>query len=437
MSSGSVCVAMPVKNGAAYLREAIESVLAQEGADFTLHIVDNRSDDDSVDIARRYETDRRVRVDVNDQDFQAYGSLNRILAETPAEYYVPFAADDVMHAGNLARKLEALATTGAGFAHSTAEMMDEAGVPTGLWPDHRETALLTQPPGFFAHLAPFNAVSCQAVVVRTAAMRQIGGFDARSHFAADWLSWMRLSLRWPVATLPDTLISNRYHHASGTSVFSASGIHARDVPATLDRVFSDPAMPTAWADRRDPLVAASYAFVAKGLHEDGIRRVERGWAGYMVMGRGLARVPADAELREAYLTLVIASDLAAPAFPLEAVAPLPERPEDVAGLAAAVRELDGLLGRVLIAVAPDDAQRAFARLEPAFGDTDTDVALVTTTDPLSLLEPGRIALARWGSDLVAAAEARRVPVHPYAIPSRFDDPPDETVWQTVDRDACL
>lgn len=111
-------MAMPVKNCAAYLAEAIESVLAEEGVDFTLHVVDNRSDDASADVTRRHLTDRRVGVDVNDRDFQAYGSLKRILAQTPAEYYVPFAADDVMHQGNLACKVEAFDATGAGFAHS-------------------------------------------------------------------------------------------------------------------------------------------------------------------------------------------------------------------------------------------------------------------------------------------------------------------------------
>jgi glycosyltransferase involved in cell wall biosynthesis len=428
---------MPVKNGAAFLAEAIESVLAQEDADLVLHVVDNLSDDDSVDIARRYLSDARVRVDVNERDFQAYGSLNRILAETAADYYVPFAADDVMHPGNLSRKLEALQATGAGFVHSSAETMDEAGTPTGLWPDHRATPLVTEPPGFFSHLVPFNAVSCQAVVARTAAMRDIGGFDARSHFAADWLTWMRLSLRWPVATLSDALISNRLHHASGTSVFSASGIRARDVPATLDRVFLDPAMPGAWVTQRDMVVAASYASAADGLHDAGIRRLERGWAGYMVMGRALARTPRDPAVLERYRTMITASDLMPPAFPLEAVAELPADAQGVGALAAGVHELSGLLGRVLVGIAPDDADSAFTRLEPAFGETDTDVALVTTTDPLSLLEPGRIALAHWGSDFVAAAEARRVPVYPYAVPNRFDQPPDETHWQTVDRDACL
>ena len=41
----------------------------------------------------------------NPVDVFYYGSLNRILARTQAEYFVPFAADDVMYPGNLARKV--------------------------------------------------------------------------------------------------------------------------------------------------------------------------------------------------------------------------------------------------------------------------------------------------------------------------------------------
>ena len=47
----SVCVAIPVKNGSAYLAEAIESVLAQTGVDLSVRVLDNGSDDDS--LARR------------------------------------------------------------------------------------------------------------------------------------------------------------------------------------------------------------------------------------------------------------------------------------------------------------------------------------------------------------------------------------------------
>ena len=54
----SVCVAIPVKNGSAYLAEAIESVLAQTGVDLSVRVIDNQSDDDSLELAQRYASTR-------------------------------------------------------------------------------------------------------------------------------------------------------------------------------------------------------------------------------------------------------------------------------------------------------------------------------------------------------------------------------------------
>jgi len=433
-----VCVALPVRNGGAYLAEAIESVLAQEGAGFTIHVVDNRSDDDSLDIARRYAaSDSRIRVDVNARDVGAYGSLNRILAEASAEYYIPFAADDVMYPGNLARKLDALQSTGAGLAHSTVDTIDETGAIVGRWPEHQTTPGVVAAPGFFERLVPHNCVCCQAVMVRTTALRAIGGFDARSHYAADWLSWMRLALRWTVVTLPEPLLANRVHSESGTSVLSASGVNARDIPVTLDRAFTDPALPANWAASRRPALAASRASMAEQLHAGGVRRVADGWAGYMLMGRAAACLPANPELAERWRSLIAHSGLAVPATPVSAVAIAPADAADLAALAAGVAELGELAAQVIVAVEPGSAERVLAQLQPTFGDTSTDVVLAPTDDPVSLLEPGRIALVRWGSPLVGAAEARSVPVYPYAVPNRFDDPPDQSRWQTVDAAACL
>jgi glycosyltransferase involved in cell wall biosynthesis len=433
----SVCVGIPVKNGATYLAEAIESVLEQANAELTVHVVDNLSDDDSVRVAQRYASDARVRVDVNEQDVQYYGSLNRILSETLAEYFVPFAADDVMYPSNLERKLEAIQDTGAGFAHSTAQLIDNAGTVRGVWPDHRATPGVIDPPDFFSRIVPSNAVSCQSVVARTSALREIGGFDARSLYAGDWLTWLRLSLRWRVATLPDALIANRLHVESGTAVLGGSGISGRDLPATLDRVFLDAAMPPAWAVHRDGLVSAAYTQVAFALHNAGIRKVERGWAGYMAVGRALARTPDDPRVLEQYRVFVKAAGLVAPSLPLVAVAEPPRDAQDALALGATVDELGMLLGSVIVGVSPDRVDSAVELLKPVFGETATEIVLVPTLDVPALISPGRIALARWGSRFVARAEDRGVPVYPYAIPNPFDSPPDMARWQTVDCDACL
>jgi glycosyltransferase involved in cell wall biosynthesis len=426
-----------VKNGADYLAEAIESVLAQSEVELSVHVVDNLSADDSVEIARRYASDPRLRVDVNERDVKYYGSLNRALSEADTDYFVPFAADDVMRPGNLARKLEALEATGAGFAHSTAAKIDGRGAVDGMLFDHSQDPPLVEAPEFFRRIVPHNSVSCQAVVARTDALKEIGGFDARSLFAGDWLTWMRLSLRHAVATLPEPLMANRVHAAAGTGASMASGFNGRDIPATLDRVFVDDRLPASWSALRVPVLEEALREVAVNLDRDGVRRVAHGWAGYMAMGRRLALVPGSPVAFEQYRQLVAAAGLVPPAQPLVAAAVAPGSAEDAAALGAVVDELGGLLAGLNIAVDPERVDQTMELLGPVFGDTELDVALVPTGDPLEVITPGRVALARWGSELVAEAEGLGVPVYPFAIPDPFAQRPDPELWEAVDPDACL
>ena len=78
MSEPIVSVLMGAFNRAPLIAPAIESVLAQRFADFELIIVDDRSTDDTLAIARRYERlDGRVRVFVNDRNLGDYPNRNR------------------------------------------------------------------------------------------------------------------------------------------------------------------------------------------------------------------------------------------------------------------------------------------------------------------------------------------------------------------------
>ena len=278
MAAPSVCVAIPVKNGRDYLGEAIESVLAQTGVDLTVRVLDNRSEDDSLEIARAYASDPRLTADRNAEDVFYYGSLNRVLDETEADYFVPFAADDVMLPGNLERKVALLVATGAAFASSPVREIDRLGSAVGIWPpvDAGEIPTLTPAPDYFLRLIPQNTVAAQAVVARTSALRAVGGFDGRSYYAGDWLTWLRLSLRWPVATEHEPLVAYRRHAEAGNLASNAKGLNGRDVPATLDRVFLDEAMPDGWMGARGRLVAATHAAVAATLRDSGICRVSQG-----------------------------------------------------------------------------------------------------------------------------------------------------------------
>lgn len=87
-----VSVCMPMYNASKYLRECIDSVLAQTFKDFEFLIVDDGSDDDSVEIVKSYHDDR-IRLMQNKHDY--IGSLNMLLEEACGKYIARMDADDV------------------------------------------------------------------------------------------------------------------------------------------------------------------------------------------------------------------------------------------------------------------------------------------------------------------------------------------------------
>lgn len=89
-----VSVVMPVYNGAAYVGDAIESVLNQTFQDFELIIIDDGSTDHTVSVVRHYR-DRRIVFLKNDHDF--IKALNTGLRAARGKYIARMDADDLMH----------------------------------------------------------------------------------------------------------------------------------------------------------------------------------------------------------------------------------------------------------------------------------------------------------------------------------------------------
>ncbi len=109
VSSPQVSVIMPVYNGENYLAEAIESILTQTFTDFELLIIDDASQDRSLEIIQEYERrDARVRSIRLDRNKGVSAARNRGFDAAGGEYIAFMDSDDVSLPTRLEKQLQLL-----------------------------------------------------------------------------------------------------------------------------------------------------------------------------------------------------------------------------------------------------------------------------------------------------------------------------------------
>lgn len=129
-SSPRVSIGLPVFNGERYLREALDSLLAQTFSDFEIVISDNASDDATAEICEAYaEKDDRVRYERQPVNRGAATNYNRTFAMARGELFKWAAHDDRCHPRFLEACVRALDDAGhtAVLAYTPAVTIDEHG----------------------------------------------------------------------------------------------------------------------------------------------------------------------------------------------------------------------------------------------------------------------------------------------------------------------
>jgi glycosyltransferase involved in cell wall biosynthesis len=102
-------IALPVYNGERFIADAIESILAQDLADFELVISDNASTDRTPDICRTFVArDLRVRYVRNPSNLGSGGNFARSARFASGRYFKWMAADDMLGAGYLRKCIDVL-----------------------------------------------------------------------------------------------------------------------------------------------------------------------------------------------------------------------------------------------------------------------------------------------------------------------------------------
>ena len=213
-----VSVGMPVYNGAAYLRRALDSLLAQTYENFELIISDNASQDETESICRAYAArDPRIRYLRQDHNRGAAFNYNVVVREARGTYFKWAAHDDEIAPTFLSRCLE-------GFHHAprttvlvyprTAYIDADSEVLSRF--DDNMNLVQPHPAQRVLHLLrvlgranPVFGLFRARALNRT---RLIG-----SYLASDWVLLTELALQGEFRSLPEFLFFRRMHPEMSTA----------------------------------------------------------------------------------------------------------------------------------------------------------------------------------------------------------------------------
>lgn len=122
-------IGMPVFNGEKYLKEALDSILAQSYPDFELIISDNASTDRTPQICRAYAAkDSRIRYYRNKRNVGASKNFNRVFKLSSGKYFKWAAHDDLLAPEFLSRCINVLdQDSSIVLCYTKASWIDEHG----------------------------------------------------------------------------------------------------------------------------------------------------------------------------------------------------------------------------------------------------------------------------------------------------------------------
>lgn len=126
-----VSIIMPSYNTAPYIKETIESVLAQSYRNWELLIVDDCSDDNTDEIINLFH-DPRIQYFKNDQNSGAAVSRNRALREAKGRFIAFLDSDDLWMPQKLEKQIMFMEKNGYAFSYTDYEEIDVNSNRTGI-----------------------------------------------------------------------------------------------------------------------------------------------------------------------------------------------------------------------------------------------------------------------------------------------------------------
>lgn len=198
-----VSVLTTAYNREKFIGQAIESVLASTYTNFELIIVDDASTDNTVKIARAYESkDSRVKVFVNPKNLGDYGNRNKAASYAKGKYIKYLDSDDLIYPHGLQVMVNCM------------EKFDDAGFGLSQLNNNNEIfpILLTCEQAYSENYLKSDLFGRApgSAIIRKSAFEEVGGFSGK-RYIGDFELWHILSQKYSMVKMPRDLTFPRIH----------------------------------------------------------------------------------------------------------------------------------------------------------------------------------------------------------------------------------
>lgn len=213
IASPLVSVVMPVYNAVAFLKAAIESVLAQSYPHFELLLINDGSTDGSLQVMQSF-SDNRIHILNNDGNKGLIYSLNRGVAEAKGQYIARMDADDICLPQRFERQVAFLEVNRqVDLAAACINFINEHNEVTGDWPLDRQAITEKQ----VRHYMQRECCIAHPTVMAIASIMKQYPYTHNQKATEDYDLWLRLLTDGKViGKIAEPLLLYRVHEQSVT-----------------------------------------------------------------------------------------------------------------------------------------------------------------------------------------------------------------------------
>ena len=207
-----VSIIMSVLNAEIWLEDSIESILNQTEKNFEFLIIDDGSEDNSLNILKKYEKkDERIKIETNKHSLGLTCNLNKLIKASKSNIIARMDADDISRPDRIKQQLEMMRKENLDLCFTQTNIILENGeVLCKKWfPNEMKLA--------FKYLPYTNLFTHSSLMINKKVYEENNLYNEEFSKSQDWELWMRLSKQDYKFGISEKILHNFRIHKKGSS----------------------------------------------------------------------------------------------------------------------------------------------------------------------------------------------------------------------------